>query len=99
MDLGLNQFDGVAEIYPKNGEHNNIFYPVRGFRTASRSFIETGVGPSQMAKSDGRKAVGISDKINKNLPIKPLSDFSEVQRAKILRRQAIISTLLDRLEG
>ena len=55
LDLGLDQFDGVAELYPKSTGHNNIFYPVRGFRTASRSFIETGVGPSKKMKSDDKE--------------------------------------------
>jgi hypothetical protein len=44
---GTSQFDGVLEIYlsgqtPGNGP----FYPVRGFRSASRTFVTTGVGPS-----------------------------------------------------
>lgn len=45
--VGTSQFDGVLEIYlsgqtPGNGP----FYPVRGFRSASRTFVLTGAGPS-----------------------------------------------------
>ncbi len=99
VDLGLNQFDGFAETYPKDGSHNNIFYPVRGFRTASRSFIETGVGPAKLAKSDGKKVAGIATrmKIDTNKH-KPLSSFSKKEQAKILRRHTIVQTLINRLQ-
>ena len=100
VDLGLNQFDGVAEIYPKNGGHNNIFYPVRGFRTASRSFIETGVGPSKLAKNDSKKVVGIASRLNLDMSKKKaLSEFSKAEQTKLLRQQTIIQTLINRLES
>lgn len=45
--VGTSQFDGVVEIY-QSGQTpgNGPFYPVRGWRSASRSFILNGVGPS-----------------------------------------------------
>ena len=98
LDVGLNQFDGVAELYPKNGGHNNIFYPVRGFRTASRSFIETGVGPSSSNLKTSKEAnQGLSDKMTLPTNTKSLSEFSKSEQEKIMRRQTIVQSLVSRL--
>ncbi len=99
LDVGINQFDGKAELYPKVGGHNNVFYPVRGFRTASRSFIETGVGPSKSAKASTETATGLVKNFTKNLPSKSLASFTEKEQVKIVRQQALIQKLIDRLEG
>lgn len=99
LDLGLDQFDGVAELYSKDSGHNNVFYPVRGFRTASRSFVETGVGPSKMAKFDNKKVQGLADNKALNQPIKALSEFSKKEQTKIQRQQAIIQSLIDSLDS
>jgi hypothetical protein len=98
LEIGLNQFDGVAEYYPKDFGNNYIYYPVRGFKTASRSFIETGVGPSKLAKNDNKKVVGINDRLNIELPTKKLSDFSKQEQVKVLRRQMITNTLISQIE-
>jgi hypothetical protein len=99
LDLGLNQFDGVAELYPKNGGHNNIFYPVRGFRSASRSFIETGVGPSKLARNDDKKVRGIADFLEIEPATKALSTFNQAEQTKMLRQQTIIQSLIDSLSS
>lgn len=99
LDLGLNQFDGVAEIYPKNAGHNNVFYPTRGFRTASRSFVETGVGPSKKAKDINKKVRGIADYLQVVPATKSLSEFSKVEQSKMLRQQTIIQSLIDSLSS
>lgn len=99
LDLGLNQFDGVAEIYSKTEGNNNIFYPVRGFRTASRSFVETGVGPSKMAKYNDKKVIGLSNLNAIPTTKKLLSEFSKKERTKLLRQQTIFQSLIMRLES
>jgi hypothetical protein len=99
LDLGLNQFDGEVALYPKGTEPTNVSYPVRGFRSASRSFVETGVGPSKQAKSVNKKVRGIADSLDIELPTKPLSEFSKLDQSKMLRQQTIIQTLIDRLES
>lgn len=44
---GLTQFDGVMQIrIGANPETPVRMYPVRGFRSASKTFVQTGVGPS-----------------------------------------------------
>jgi hypothetical protein len=58
VTTGTYQFDGVMEICNSGacGSASPTYYPVRGFRSASRTFVLTGSGPS----SDGTKAAGRS---------------------------------------
>lgn len=64
VDAGIDQFDGVVVIHRRNDNLNNgPFYPVRGFRSASRTYAETGRGPASVDKSkalDARRPVGLS---------------------------------------
>ena len=48
VKTGLDQFDGDAYVYLKGNIPNTDIagYRVRGFRSASRTFVETGQGPS-----------------------------------------------------
>lgn len=46
LTTGTDQFIGEVTVYPR-GSTPTVFYPVRGFRTASRSFVQEGVGPSK----------------------------------------------------
>lgn len=54
---GTSQFDGVLEIY-RSGEvpGDGPFYPVRGFRSASRTFVLTGAGPSSQPEEEPSEA-------------------------------------------
>jgi hypothetical protein len=59
IKVGTSQFDGVVEIYDENQRPGDgPFYPVRGFRSASRSFVTTGTGPSktEVTPADGLSA-------------------------------------------
>jgi len=59
VNAGLNQFDGVMSIYREGGNpENGPFYPVRGFRSASRTYALTGFGPA--AADDGKSASQVS---------------------------------------
>ncbi len=95
LDLGLDQFDGVAELYSKDFGHNNVFYPVRGFRTASRSFVETGVGPSKALSNKNKTVTGIGSKEGTISKAKSLSDFSKKEQNKIQRQQLLIQKLIN----
>lgn len=54
LDVGTYQFDGVVELYGgSDAPGNGPYYPVRGFRTASRNFVQNGAGPSAEAKAAG----------------------------------------------
>lgn len=46
LKAGTDRFEGTVSVYPKGGTPQ-VFYPVRGFRTASRSFVQEGIGPSK----------------------------------------------------
>jgi hypothetical protein len=52
VQVGTNHFRGEVSVYPK-GSNPTVYYPTRGFRTASRSFVEEGVGPSKRLDGDG----------------------------------------------
>jgi len=49
VQVGTNDFRGSMSIYRK-GTNPTRWYPVRGVRTASRTFVEEGIGPA-MAKT------------------------------------------------
>ncbi|PIV33977.1 MAG: hypothetical protein COS34_04990 [Lysobacterales bacterium CG02_land_8_20_14_3_00_62_12] len=49
VTAGLSQFDGVVQFHPPGGfDPNGIFFPVRGFRSASKRFVTTGSGPNAL---------------------------------------------------
>jgi len=66
VKVGTDQFDGVVEEYNENQTvGDGPFYPVRGFRSASKTFVLTGTGPSSSNKalaSDPR-AEGLSKRV------------------------------------
>lgn len=62
VTVGTSQFDGVVEVCNAGqcGQSNARLYPVRGFRSASRSFVQSGVGPSSNDKALARAAPSLS---------------------------------------
>jgi hypothetical protein len=57
VDMGLTQFDGVMEIYDESEDPGDgPYYPVRGFRSASRNFVKGGTGPSAADPKAARTA-------------------------------------------
>ena len=63
---GTYQFDGFVEVCAQNqcGNAGASLYPVRGFRTASRSFVQTGTGPSNDAvKLGGAATAGLYSRL------------------------------------
>jgi len=106
LKVGTYQFDGVAELYPKDSGNNNIFYPVRGFRSASRTYVETGEGPSSV--DNGKAAAGTqADKPAQGLgslfaaapAAHSLQSLAKAERLKRQRSQTIARGLMARLEG
>lgn len=66
VTVGTSQFDGVMEFCDAGdcGEAGARLYPVRGFRTASRSFVQAGVGPSSEDKALAPASVrGLADRV------------------------------------
>jgi hypothetical protein len=63
FEAGLNQFDGCVVVHDRNSvadPDEDDCYPVRGFRSASRSFVQNGVGPSSSDKSAAKNMSSIS---------------------------------------
>jgi hypothetical protein len=50
VEVGTNDFRGEVSVYSK-GSTPSVFHPVRGFRSASRSFVQEGIGPSKAART------------------------------------------------
>lgn len=62
-ETGTNAAEGEITVYPKGTNPSNYdAYPMRAFRTASRTFVQEGVGPSKSAASD-KAATGLADKL------------------------------------
>jgi hypothetical protein len=56
MEVNVSDFEGVVELYAQNETAGDgPFYPVRGNRSGSRSFVLTGNGPSAQ-EDDGKAA-------------------------------------------
>ncbi len=83
--VGTNDFKGDVSVYPR-GTNPTVFYPVNGFRSASRSFVQEGIGPSKQA--DQRAA-----------PARPLPLSAEPGTARSKQLDAGQLELLRRLEA
>ena len=63
LETGTNTGLGEITVYPKGRDPDDYSaYPMRSFRTASRTFVQEGVGPAK-AKSGAADARGLSDKL------------------------------------
>jgi hypothetical protein len=56
LSTGTDRFEGEVSVYFK-GSTPSVFYPVRGFRSASRSFVQEGVGPSKTLATQAPSAL------------------------------------------
>jgi hypothetical protein len=64
--------DGGFTIFPCSANPlNYVLYPLRGARTASRTFVEEGVGPSKRATA---VATDHSPRLREAAPLKPLAE-------------------------
>ncbi len=91
LKTGLNQFDGEAYSYAvgSSPNFNENGFPVRGFRSASYSFVATGIGPSK-TETEGKKGrIGLNSLIN----IKPSLKEQPMATEKTERLKQIISKL------
>lgn len=63
-DMGTNSAEGEITVYPKGGNPSNYAsYPIRTFRTASRTFVQEGVGPSMLQAKAAAPTRGLSDQL------------------------------------
>jgi hypothetical protein len=96
LTTGLQQFDGEAYFYLRgtNVDLDAEGFVVRGFRTASKTFTESGVGPSKSLEQ-------IDGVIEKSTPLvlsKLLDDSQENTSLKEQRKYTIIKQLETFLE-
>jgi hypothetical protein len=65
-DMGTNSAEGEVTVYPKGGNPANFTaYPMRTFRTASRTFVQEGVGPSKALATSAAsgQTPGLADRL------------------------------------
>ena len=68
LTVGLDQFDGEAYIYPVGSSPNFDVdgFTVRGFRSASRTFVESGSGPSKNVEKDNNSRAGLASLLDQD---------------------------------
>ena len=63
-DMGTNSAEGEITVYPKGRDPDDYAaYPMRTFRTASRTFVQEGVGPAKAAADKDVIVAGLGDKL------------------------------------
>ena len=91
LSVGLDHFVGDVEVH-EDGFYTNIFYPVRGFRTANRSSVSL----TQAATSTQKVASevrGLFSMLNIELPNKNLSILSKEKQLEINKRHEIFEKM------
>lgn len=58
VTVGTDRFEGIVELYEKGTDPTGQGYPVEGFRNQSRSFVQTGTGPSKSITAPAAGSVG-----------------------------------------
>ena len=90
VKVGTNDLQGEFSVYTK-GSNPTFYYPVRGQRTASRTFVEEGVGPSKAESPVQAPSKGIGDRIDLGKLVqsqaKPLQSAIEPERLRAILRQ------------
>ncbi len=91
LKTGLDQFDGEAYSYlvGSSPNFNENGFPVRGFRSASYTFVATGTGPSKSEATEQDRKPGISTLLDK----KPSLKKTPMDQAKADRLAAIVKKL------
>jgi hypothetical protein len=63
VEVGTNAGQGEVTVYPRNGDPEDYdAYPMRMFRTASRSFVQDGEGPNK-SRSTATSRSGLGDQL------------------------------------
>ena len=83
VTVGTDQFDGFMEVCAPGTCGTHTLYPVRGFRSASNHFVQTGQGPSLASKSLREAPQGLADSIlAANGGVMPAGVSAEQAKAK-----------------
>ena len=91
LSVGLDHYVGDVEVH-EDGFYTNIFYPVRGFRTANRSSVSLtqATTSTQKVASEVR---GLFSMLNIELPNKNLSILSKEKQVEINKRHEIFEKM------
>ena len=87
LKTGTNQFDGEAFSYEVGNSPDLSLngFPVRGFRSASKTFVDTATGPSKSTTSSNKVASGLNKLLDKNrLKSAPKSTLDQKAQNRIM---------------
>lgn len=88
LKTGLDQFDGEAFSYlvGSSPNLNAAGFPVRGFRSASKTFVQTGTGPSKSATTNPKKAAfGLGQMLNSgSLKSAPATEMDKTTQNRVM---------------
>lgn len=95
LDTGLNQFDGEAYYYLRgtNVDLNAEGYIVRGFKSASRTYVNTGAGPSKKETVKNNKARVDTIALSKQLSDQELVEMKDNKTFRIIKQLETILTM------
>lgn len=99
LKVGTYQFDGEAYSYPVGSSPNlnNDGFLVRGWRSASRTFVESGSGPSKTQVNNPERRSGLNELLLKHKKEKISYQASERANSENERIHSIIKKLEKRL--
>lgn len=97
-DMGTNSAEGEITVYPKGGQPQNYTsYPMRIFRTASRTFVQEETGPSKKAAGPAR---GLADQLRAaGIDIDAAPKAGRVSKFDLAAMQPAIAALEASLEA
>ena len=88
VEMGTNDGEGEITVYPKGQNPSNYnAYPMQAFRTASRTFVQQGTGPSKAGAGDraglGEKVGVHGDALESKFDRAALGDVIEALEARL----------------
>lgn len=100
LKTGTDQFDGEAFSYlvGSSPDLSVAGFPTRGFRSASKTYVDTGSGPSKSTTDNKDKvAFGLSQMLNDELlKSAPVSDKSQSTQDRIMQTIKILEKQLNK---
>ncbi len=88
IELDTNEFRGEISVYTR-GTNPSVYFPARGFRSASRTFVEEGTGPSRKSETA----------VNAGLPLTAAGDELAARPARSKETQTRLQEVRERLES
>lgn len=83
-DVGTNRMAGSAEFYPNGGTPTLNGYPFEMFRSASKSYVQNGTGPSKQAGESKTESNGLLKGVDSK-QIEQMIAYTQNQTPRVLK--------------